>query len=61
MVQENNWPLLGSLWGPSVIFIVVGVLLLIRTAQERPLPGSGAAALFYDGLSAIFYRKKDRS
>jgi len=61
MVQENNWPLLGSLWGPSVAFIVVGILLLIRAAQERPLPGSGAATLFYDGLSAIFYRKKDRS
>nr|WP_320116384.1 LPS export ABC transporter permease LptF [uncultured Desulfuromonas sp.] len=60
MVQENNWPLLGSLWGPSVVFILAGILLLIRAAQERPLPGSGLATVFYDGLSTIFYRKKDQ-
>lgn len=60
MVQENNWPLLTSLWAPTAFFLLTGILLLIRAAQERPLPGLNVAMWFYDGLSAIFYRKKDQ-
>ena len=59
MVQENNWPLLVSMWSPTVLFITAGILLHVRAAKEQPLPGVGLAAAFYHGLSALFYRKKE--
>lgn len=40
MVIENGWPLMISLWGPTSLFFLSGIILLVRAANERPLPGS---------------------
>jgi len=36
LVIEKGWPLLLTLWTPSLLFLIIGVLLLRAAAYERP-------------------------
>ncbi|PLX96864.1 MAG: LPS export ABC transporter permease LptF [Desulfuromonas sp.] len=60
MVLESNWPIQTSLWGPTVAFLAVGIILLIRAAKERPLPGSILIVDLFDSLLALLLRRKRR-
>jgi lipopolysaccharide export system permease protein len=60
MVLESNWPLQISLWGPTVAFLTTGIILLIRAAKERPLPGSVLIVDLFDSLLALLLRRKRR-
>lgn len=58
MVIENGWPVLVSLWGPSVLFLLAGITLLIRAAKERPLPGSGLLGALMDAALSRLTQKR---
>jgi len=36
LVIEQHWPLLPTLWSPSLLFLLIGILLLRSAAYERP-------------------------